>query len=243
MIKKLRILVVDDDRDFAEGVADVLELAGHQVAIAHDGDAALERFIESEFDLTFMDIKLPGRSGVEHLREFQRRFPGARVVLMTAFSLDGLVDESIERNILGAFHKPLAFPQVQTVLDQVQHYQRVLIVDDDVDFAREMRDLLEVAGFSVRSCFDGQSAIRRCLEEPFDAMVLDLRLPGASGAEVYSAVREARPDLRIVRVTGFDNEMPEEESSESTMFVDKVLHKPFHPDRLLQLLEVQPGAH
>ena len=241
-MKNLRILVVDDDRDFAEGVADVLQLHGHETAVAHSGEEALEAFTEAEFDVTFMDVKLPGWNGVESFREFRRRFPGAKVVMMTAYSLDNLMDVATEKGVIGSFHKPLAFPEVEALLDRVRQDTRVLIVDDDVDFAREIRDMLEVAGFSVRSCFDGQTAIRRCLEEPFDAMILDLRLPGASGAEVFSAVREARPDLRIVPITGFDDEAIEEESAKVTIDPKRVLHKPFNPDSLLRMLEHAPGV-
>ena len=79
-MKNLRILVVDDDRDFAEGIADALELHGHEIAVAHSGEEALETFTETEFDLTFMEVKMPGWNGVESFREFRRRFPGAKVV-------------------------------------------------------------------------------------------------------------------------------------------------------------------
>jgi DNA-binding response OmpR family regulator len=160
--------------------------------------------------------------------------------MMTAFSLDNLTDLATEEGVIGSFHKPLAFPEVEALLDRVRQETRVLIVDDDVDFAREIRDMLEIAGFSVRSCFDGQTAIRRCLEEPFDAMVLDMRLPGASGAEVCSAVREACPDLRIVAITGLDTE--ELASENVTTHPIPVLHKPFNPDSLLRMLEHVPGT-
>lgn len=239
-MKKLRILVVDDDRDFAEGIADALQLHGHEIVVTHSGEEALEAFTEAEFDLTFMDVQLPGWNGVESFREFRRRFPGAKVVMMTAYRLDNLIDVATEAGVIGAFHKPLAFDEVQALLERVQQDIRVLIVDDDVDFARELRDMLEVAGYSVRSCFDGQTAIRRCLEEPFDAMILDLRLPDASGTDVFSAVREARPDLRIVPITGFGQEALE--NAAHTIDPNRVLHKPFNPDSLLRMLEHAPDV-
>lgn len=241
-MKNLRILVVDDDRDFAEGIADALELHGHEIVLAHSGEQALEIFTEAEFDVTFMDVKLPGWNGVESFREFRRRFPGAKVVMMTAYSLDDLMDVATEKGVIGSFHKPLAFEEVQVLLERVRQDTRVLIVDDDVDFAREIRDMLEVAGYSVRSCFDGLTAIQRCLEEPFDAMVLDLRLPGASGAEVYQTVREARPDLRIVTVTGYDLSALDSHPNPNTIDPEFVLRKPFNPEQFLELLAAAPGA-
>lgn len=242
-MKNLRILVVDDDRDFAEGIADALELEGHEITLAHSGEEALETFTETEFDLTFMDVKMPGWNGVESFREFRRRFPGAKVVMMTAYSLDTLLDIAAEKGVIGAFHKPLAFGEVQALLDRIRQDTRVLIVDDDVDFAREMRDVLEVAGYSVRSCFDGSTAIQRCIDEPFDAMILDLRLPGASGAEVYDAVRRSCPGLRIVTVTGYELSALDHRPAPNTIDPEFVLRKPFNPDQLLELLAAAPGAH
>ena len=235
-MKNLRILVVDDDQDFAEGIADALELLGHEIAVAHSGEEALETFSETEFDVTFMDIKLPGWNGVESFREFRRRFPGAKVVMMTAYRLDDLMDVTAEKGVIGSFHKPLALGEVHTLLERVRQDTRVLIVDDDVDFAREMRDILEVAGYSVRSCFDGREAILRCIDEPFDAMLLDLGLPGASGMEVYHAVRRARPEIRIIAITGLDEEEMRNLAASESEMIENVLRKPFGPDRLLALL-------
>ncbi len=60
-----RILIVDDDRDHAESLADILEMRGHLVEVVHTGEAALACFCRRDFDLTLMDVKLPGKSGVE----------------------------------------------------------------------------------------------------------------------------------------------------------------------------------
>ncbi len=55
----LRIFIVDDDRDFAESLADALEPQGHAVALAFSGEAAVQRFETGDFDITFMDVKMP----------------------------------------------------------------------------------------------------------------------------------------------------------------------------------------
>ena len=62
------ILVVEDDPDFAEGLADVLGLAGYEVLTAVSGEEALEVFPGAGVDLTILDMKLPGMDGVEVLR-------------------------------------------------------------------------------------------------------------------------------------------------------------------------------
>ena len=60
-----RILVVDDDKDHAESIADLLNWRGYGVEAAHSGEDALELFARRPFDLTILDVKLPGINGVE----------------------------------------------------------------------------------------------------------------------------------------------------------------------------------
>ncbi|MGH7093684.1 MAG: response regulator, partial [Stellaceae bacterium] len=61
---KQRVLIVDDDVDHAESLADVLEMRGHPVELAHSGEEAIECFKAAEFDLVLLDVKLPGINGV-----------------------------------------------------------------------------------------------------------------------------------------------------------------------------------
>lgn len=68
----LRILVVDDNADAAEMLADVLDSFGHQVRIAHDGPSALEGVLEFEPDVVLLDIGLPGMNGYEVARAMRR---------------------------------------------------------------------------------------------------------------------------------------------------------------------------
>ncbi len=230
--KKLRVLVVDDDADFAEGVADTLQLEGHDVAIASTGEGALETFTEFEFDLTFMDVKLPGSNGVESFLEIRRRFPGARVVIMTAFSLDNLLDQAREQGVIGMFHKPLPMSRVLALLEQVQQQARVLVVDRDVDFARELRDMLEMADCSVRSCFDGATALEKGRSESFDVLVVDPALGDIPGEEVCRAMQEIQPGIRILAMS----ETPEDATV--TRLGAPTLRKPFGPGELCALLDI-----
>src|SRR5512145_2741180 len=64
-----RVLVVEDDRDFAESLLIALGTRNCQVEVAHTGEDAIRMFHEHCFDIAFMDIKLPGKNGVQSLAE------------------------------------------------------------------------------------------------------------------------------------------------------------------------------
>ncbi|MEV6398295.1 response regulator transcription factor [Streptomyces sp. NPDC051907] len=92
----MRILVVEDERDLADGIADGLRGEGYAVDVADDGPAALDLLAVTPYDLVCLDLLLPGMSGVEVCTRV-RRFGGAppdaeapRILMLTA--LDAVSD-------------------------------------------------------------------------------------------------------------------------------------------------------
>ncbi|MBL9100067.1 MAG: response regulator [Myxococcales bacterium] len=86
--RALRILVVDDQPDIRDTVRDLLEMLGHRVSIAVDGDEAVARLLTERPDVALVDIGLPGRDGYEVARTV-RRTPDlpTRLIAMTGFGL------------------------------------------------------------------------------------------------------------------------------------------------------------
>lgn len=81
----LRILVVDDDQVTQTLVGDVLESRSCRVWTATTVDEALGLVRAHRFDLLFIDLKLPGRDGIELIRALPREYPPERLVIITAF--------------------------------------------------------------------------------------------------------------------------------------------------------------
>ncbi len=104
----LRIFIVDDDVDFAEALAEVIEAEGYYVECVHTGGEAVARFRESGFDITFIDVKLPDMNGLESLFEIRRLKPGAKVMMMTGFSMELLPQQAVEGGAFGVLQKPFA---------------------------------------------------------------------------------------------------------------------------------------
>jgi len=82
-MRSLNILVVEDDRDFANRLADYLRLNGHDVDSAGSGEAGLARLAGKDFDLALLDIMLPGMSGADALRSIRDKSPETAIIMMT----------------------------------------------------------------------------------------------------------------------------------------------------------------
>lgn len=79
---------------------------------------------------------------------------------------------------------------------------KVLLVDDEVDFVDALADRLEARGLNVVKAHEGRSALEAAQEKTFDAIVLDMAMPGMDGLETLEGLLEINPDLQVILLTG-----------------------------------------
>jgi Response regulator containing CheY-like receiver, AAA-type ATPase, and DNA-binding domains len=115
-----KALVVDDTKNIRTLLSMCLELEGYQVTIAGNGKEALTLLQgEAQFDLAFLDIKLPEMPGTEVLRNIRKQGNNTPIIIMTAFAT---VKNAIECTKLGAvvyLQKPFTADKVRHVLQEV----------------------------------------------------------------------------------------------------------------------------
>jgi DNA-binding NtrC family response regulator len=78
----------------------------------------------------------------------------------------------------------------------------VLLVDDEVDFVEALADRLEARGLHVVKTHEGKSALEAAREKVFDAIVLDMAMPGMDGLETLEGLLKINPDLQVILLTG-----------------------------------------
>jgi two-component system nitrogen regulation response regulator NtrX len=108
---------------------------------------------------------------------------------------------------------------------------RVLIVDDEPHIRRSLEGLLSDEGHSAFSCASGEEALDRVRRESFDAVLLDVMLPGMNGLEVLERIRPLLPDAEIVMMSGQADVGTAVKAVQSG--ARQFLEKPVDPDRLL----------
>lgn len=237
----LKIFVVDDDRDAAEGLAEVLELDGHQVRVAHSGADAVRIFGEQDFDIAFMDVMMPGLNGVESFLKIRKIKPNARVVMMTGYSVEQLLTKAVDGGAYGVLHKPLVIEDVLRKLEDVKPAGMILVADDDPDFCEGIKEILEQHDYQVCFAHTGQQAIDMVLEGDIDVLMLDLRLPVIDGLEVYLQLKNRGCNVPTIVATGYAREESGALEKLREMEGTGVLVKPFDPSDLLAALAEIPG--
>lgn len=119
---KRRILVVDDHPDSAESLVLLLRIKGHDVALAHDGPAALEQFERDLPELALLDIGLPGLDGFEVARRVRTMDPGRKCKLVALTGYGGDRERRLAREAGFDEHlvKPVAFDILLAIVDSLE---------------------------------------------------------------------------------------------------------------------------
>jgi CheY-like chemotaxis protein len=114
----------------------------------------------------------------------------------------------------------------------------VLVVDDEPGMRETLVDILEAAGYTVRSAGDGDVALRLIQEGDYDVVVMDVRMPGRDGVSVL--IDSGAPPPQVILITAYAVEERLREAREAQAYA--VLHKPFAPPRLLHLVAEASAA-
>ena len=115
-----KILVVDDDPSIVSIFEFILTDASYEPITANSGEDALEIVrSQSDIDLVFLDVKMPGMSGIDTFREIQRINPMLLVVMMTGYSVDEMLKDAFELGVYGVIYKPFDVEEVISVVDKI----------------------------------------------------------------------------------------------------------------------------
>jgi signal transduction histidine kinase/DNA-binding response OmpR family regulator len=113
-----RILVIDDEERMCDSLKALLTTVGYEVETATDGDEALDIILGKEFDVILSDIKLPGKDGLQLLREAKHKDPSSVVILMTAYaSLESAVS-AVSEGAYDYLLKPIDFSHLKLAVNR-----------------------------------------------------------------------------------------------------------------------------
>ncbi|MGD8916492.1 MAG: response regulator [Syntrophobacterales bacterium] len=112
-----RVLLVDDEEEFVSALSERLMLRGIEVDSALNGEEALARLVEKEFEVVILDVMMPGLGGLEVLRQIKSTHPDTQVILLTGH---GSTREGIEGMRLGAFDYLIKPVDIEEMLEKMK---------------------------------------------------------------------------------------------------------------------------
>ena len=117
--------------------------------------------------------------------------------------------------------------------------RRILVIDDVATIRESLRLSLEGAGYAVAEAADGQAGLDLLAQQPFDAVVTDLWMPGVDGIALLKRVRRERPELKVIAISGGGPAMTLDLSATLAQVwgAEAVLYKPFDNATLVTRLD------
>ena len=107
---------------------------------------------------------------------------------------------------------------------------RILVVDDEEIVIRSCMRILDADDYQIETARDGQEALRKVEDNPYDIMILDIMMPNLGGLEVLRRVKEAHPDMDVIMITGLSQIDTAVQAMKLGAF--DYIPKPFEPDEL-----------
>lgn len=221
-------LVVDDNRHFAENLAEILRDRGDEAAVAESGPEAVALARARRFDAVLCDMRMPGMGGAEVVHALRRVDPGVPALVITAHARDDALEAARREGLVAVLPKPVDVPRLLELLGAARRDGLVAVIEDDADLSDNLCEALRSRGFAAVTAGSVLETERLGPVRPFCALV-DLRLPGGPDGEAMRRLGEKYPGLPMIVVTAHaDAPAPPHQA---------LFTKPFDTEALLAAVE------
>lgn len=122
-IRKIKVLVVDDEKIVRDFFKRFLPLLGLEVRDAENGYKAMEAVKLNKFDLYFIDVRMPGLDGLETYRGIRQLHPNAAVVMITGYAVEDILEKAQREGVRCHIHKPFDINQIKEVINKISERQ------------------------------------------------------------------------------------------------------------------------
>lgn len=116
---RLRVLVIDDDVLITSLFKDTMREQGHSVILANYGGTGVEYVKVMDFDMVFLDLKMPGKSGVQVLEQIRQVKPNQPVTIITGYPDSEMMASALKLGPVGLMSKPFGPSQIIAVLSSL----------------------------------------------------------------------------------------------------------------------------
>jgi CheY-like chemotaxis protein len=242
------ILIADDNEANRDLLSRSLEKQGYTVASVGDGQEALDMMALEDFDLLLLDIMMPALDGYDVLKKMRMdpKLGNLPVIVLTADNESSNVIHCIELGANDYLVKPYDMVVLRNRIARCLLNRRiredvggelnwqsgqvpeVLIVEDD-DMSRDLlQKRVSRAGYNVVSVADGNAALQRLSDQPFDLVLLDIMMPGMSGIEVLQHIKddEKHSQVSVIMISALDDQETIEECLQAG--AEDYITKPFN---------------
>jgi two-component system, NtrC family, response regulator HydG len=237
MSERMKVLVADDDRRMAKTICDILTIKGYLAIEANSGEEALEKVKSDTPDCVLMDIRMSGLTGIETLKIIREMVPDLPIILMSGYATEEQKLEAKQNGAYTVLNKPIDIQAVLAFLSVLKKERCILIVDDDSEFCRTLKDILESRGYRVETEMNPERVLNDIDKEYKLVVLLDLKLGDKDGVDILKNIRTKYPSKPVILATGYGKEMTDSIEKGFRIGAYACLYKPFEIDVLIKQIK------
>jgi len=160
---KAKVLVVDDEPQVREVLSRYLLSQGYECSTAHDGTSALRAAETEQPHIVLLDISMPGKSGIDVLKELQARYPDTAVVMVTAIADINVAIDAMRNGAYDYLVKPIDLNMLLISVERALERRRLLL--ENKEYQLHLEKKVEEQTNQIRLTFLGTiSALVQALE-------------------------------------------------------------------------------
>ena len=144
-MKKPRILLIDDDKNTANGLRKILLQDGYDTSCAYTGNEALDLIDSEYFDIVITDMKLPDISGFSILEKVKKKDAGIPVIMITAFSSLQTAIDAMKKGADDYLTKPVNIEELELILKKI--WEKQLLILQNRELRQQLDDRYGFSGF------------------------------------------------------------------------------------------------
>jgi two-component system, NtrC family, response regulator AtoC len=137
-MKRVKILVVDDETIVRESLGDWLKEAGYQVLTAEDGHKALEVVEKERPGIMIADLVMPGMDGIELMRKAKARQPGIEVIIITAYASIPTAITAMKEGAYDYIEKPFCPERAELLVEKLSQYRE--LIEENIALRQKLED-------------------------------------------------------------------------------------------------------
>jgi two-component system, NtrC family, response regulator HydG len=233
----MKILIVDDDRRMVKTIFDILTVKGYEPVAAYTGEEALLKIESEKPECVLMDIKMPGINGVEALKKINDLSPDLPVILMSAYATEEQIEDARQHGAYTVLNKPIDIQIVLSFLTLLRKEESILIVDDDPNFCKTIKDILKTRSYKVITEPDPDKVLDHMEQTYMLTVLLDLKLGDQDGVEILKTIRAKYPSKPVVLVTGLREDMTPSVEKGLKIGAYTCFYKPFEVESLIDTIK------
>ena len=183
----LNILIIDEDKDHCEKLANTLSRLGMTTTSVYDGVEALKIIKDQSFDIAVCDINIPKKDGYEVYREMQQSPPPHPRFIFQYNDQDEVDTTNFLTSTIATIKKPFRSENIIDVIDSLRY--KILLIEDNKLSSELTSKRLRKAGYLVDQHYEGTTAIQALNRNPYDLILLDYLLPDMLGFEILQHLK------------------------------------------------------